>query len=151
MKTLFLGFALLCGSLLAPLAKAQTTVVAVPESDAHGYLFFRVDRIINVEGRWHHPLKIGTAVYPQTPTPAYPLGRFGEAAIIAFPHPDDLYFWQGVYVHNGYIPALNACAAKTLIRQLEQRANSPRTRPESANEKGPLKECPICHRIHLRT
>lgn len=132
MNKYFFGLALGLGALSTTKVQAQTAVLAHPESDARGFLVFKIDKIIRVEGQWHRPLTVGEEIYPSTPTQAFPLARFGEAAILAFPVPDDLGSWQGVYIHNGYIPAMNACAAKTLIRALEEkRASGPLKTPAS--------------------
>jgi len=105
-------------------------------------------QVVRVEGTWIRPLIVGQLIYPQTATKAYPLTRFGEAVVIALPEPGNVENWQGVYVHNGYIPALNGIPINTLIKDLASRPIPIPSEPINipAREES---ECPVCHKIHL--
>lgn len=128
--------------------QAQTTVIARPISDANNCAVFQVTQIVRTEGTWPQPLVIGQLLYPRTATKAYPLSRFGEAIVIALSEPGNFNRWQGIFVHNGYIPALNGISVKTLLKSIASRP-VPARQEIKAPPVRQLSECPICHQMHL--
>ncbi len=101
---------------------AQTTVIAQPIADAQGNAAFEIVRVLRVEGKWKTPPRPGMLLYPEGHQKAYPLGRFGEAVVIAFEYNGSYQHWWGYHVYNGYIPGLNGEALGDLIQEVVHKA-----------------------------
>ena len=103
-------------------ARAQTTVIAQPVADAKGEVAFEIVRVVRIEGKWKTPPRPGMLLYPEGHQKAYPLGRFGEAVVIAFEYNGSYQHWWGYHVYDGYIPGLNGESLADLIQEVERKA-----------------------------
>lgn len=144
---------------------AQTLVLGKPVSDVRGNVAFQIAEIIRVEGVWKPEITIGELLYPIRTQKAHPIMRFGEAVLIALTVPGDRSKWQGLHVHNGYIPALQGKPLKeieaTMVKEAEERDRLAAIAQKEAHDRGETTTggleinaqygiCPICKKRHIR-
>ncbi len=131
----------------AQAADGQTTVIAKPLSDQNGNVVFHIVQVVRIDGHWANHPHVGQVLYPSKPTRAYPIARFGESVLVTLPEAGSMEIWQGVNVHNGYIPALKGIAVDEFVQEVASRPNI------EVMENKPAANtylCRMCNKLHIK-